>query len=184
MVDCKFPGEGSTFNLLARRTPPISLRLVMGLYVIRLSDGKLIESFSNEQLARRISAEWGSPDCLAAMPATSQLLVAFTGENCHLFDSGMKAIDSLKTEQYVRQLSTDPTGRFVLTVSQKDNIHIWDMQARKEIFKTRQEQEAGDRRAVHQLRVFRWQEHARLYCRRQLGNRPAFAFTTLLRTRR
>ena len=41
---------------------------------------------------------------------------------------------TIQTEDFVKRCSTDCSGRFVVTVSGRDNVHIWDTKAAKEIF--------------------------------------------------
>jgi WD40 repeat protein len=116
------------------------------IHVFRLSDGKKLNVLSAEQMARRVGISFLAPTNMTWIPVADQLLVTHFskvyGDNGILFDAAtFKKTATTRSDGFVTKATTDPGGRFIVTVSSRDNVRIWDTKVGDEIFKLGDEEE-------------------------------------------
>jgi WD domain, G-beta repeat len=110
-----------------------------GVHVFRCADGVEIETRTQQQFSDLLGTDFVIPYRVTWVPVAEKLLVftsaAKVGTGLLLDGTTFAKAATIKTGDFVRFVSTDATGRFAITVTDKDNIQIWDLQAAQEIFK-------------------------------------------------
>jgi len=159
VICCGHPGFAHRYNLATRRliwsapagnpsqrgSVAVSNKRLyaMGsngaLQAFALANGQHEWSATPTQLAQRAGMASLNPTHIGFIPGTNRLLItAFAkeyGPNGYLFDGALQKVGQVKTDGFVAQITTDPTGRFIVTLSITNNIRIWDTKTSKEIFK-------------------------------------------------
>jgi hypothetical protein len=159
VICCGPPGFAHRYNLATRRliwsapagnpsqggSGAVSNKILYALdshdalQAFALANGQHEWSATPTQLAQRAGMASLNPTHIGFIPGTNRLLItAFAkeyGPNGYLFDGALQKVGQVKTDGFVAQITTDPTGRFIVTLSIKNNIRIWDTKTSKEIFK-------------------------------------------------
>jgi WD40 repeat protein len=117
-------------------------REVLGDNVIqelRASDGQQLRSISTDSLRRQSKRSRLAPNRLAWIPLADQLFVTLHAEkydeNGMLLDVGtLRKTATIKCDGFVTEIAA-AKGQYIVTLSSRNNIRIWDVQAGKEAFR-------------------------------------------------
>lgn len=122
-------GQGSLFLLDEHET----------IHILDAASGKRVRTISREAVAKSAGVPSLLPNNLAYVPQRNLLLVASYsenyGENTFLMDSrSFKVVGRIRSEGFLTKMSPSQDGSHIITLSNPDNIRLWSLDLRREVF--------------------------------------------------